>query len=161
MSLASEAWVAEILACRPQGSDYTEIARWIAGGDDWREFLCQDEESKEALNAWEAFIQIRGIAVPIEQVALDGLPLDFQAVAVRLKDCPSRWHQPTLEFLRCAPEEVRDYLVAFHADLVQTERRRRTGALSWSPAAVSGSPEVLQELMFKWGPRFRRHRWSW
>lgn len=152
-------WYAEIAAHSPQGSDYVELARF---GNEL--FVCRAEVAehfKEELEEWEALIKMNRLAVPLEQCCDEGSPLGEADAMQRLAGCPQEVRSQVVLFFQSASEEVRDYLVWFCFYLVQTERQRRTGSCTWRTEAPSGSPEVLKELMFKWGPRFRRHRWTW
>jgi hypothetical protein len=156
------AWREEIKAHLPQGCDYLELQRRVPDLSEWRLALTEEREERECLERWEAFIQAHGIAVPIEQAIDEDMEFEDEAEhARRLAGCPAEWRDPTLAFLRHAPEDIRMYLVYACYFLVQIERERRTGDAEWRTQAPSGSPEVLRELMFKWGPRFHRHRWTW
>lgn len=79
----------------------------------------------------------------------------------RLAGCPAEWREPALHFMRTAPHEIVLYLACVSSVLVAIARERRTGCAEWKVEGESGSPEVLRSLMFKWGPRFQRHRWTW
>lgn len=116
---------------------------------------------KECLERWEACIQANRLAVPIEQATEEGALGSEEEVALSLQGCSSEWRTPLFAFVQQAPEIIRVHLAFACFCLVQIERQRRTGNADWRTEAPSGSAEVLGELMFKWGPRFRRHRWSW
>lgn len=155
------AWRAESQAHVPRSSDLFEFAQGAPDLSEWRAMLADDPDDKERLEQWEAFVQERRIAVPLEQAMEFGeLPCERE-LAARLADCPAEWREPTLLFVRTAPADIALYLACVSLVLVGIERERRTGCAQWQVEAASGSPEMLQSLMFKWGPRFHRHRWTW
>jgi hypothetical protein len=155
-------WRAEIEAHVPQGRDLAELRLRLPELSDWRaDLISEGRETKEDLESWEAYIQENRIAVLIEHGTEDGTLDDEEAIASRLEGCPPELKEACMVFVQQAPEHIRDYLVHATYCLVQIVRERRTGSAEWRTEAASGSPEVLSELMFKWGPRFRRHRWSW
>lgn len=123
--------------------------------------FCEEPDLKESLRSWEAYIREHQLAVPIEQATEEGVMARVEEMEHRLEGCPAEWRDPLTVFLQATPDEICAYLVYECYCLVQIERQRRTGCPEWRTEAASGSPEVLQELMFKWGPRFRRHRWMW
>lgn len=162
MPHTESAWRKEIQSHVPKGCDHVELHRQVPDLPEWRLDFTEDDERKECLEHWEAFIQARGIAVTIEQALGEEMEFEDEAEHARnLAGCPVEWSEPTLEFLHDAPEDIRMYLAYACYCLVQIERERRTGHAQWRIEAPSGSPEVLRELMFKWGPRFTRHRWTW
>lgn len=161
MAHPEPAWRAEIHAHAPQTCDFLELSGQVPDLSSWRAEIAQDPDLKECLEHWEAFIQANRIAVPIEQAMQEGALDSEEDIALRLQGCPSEWSAPLFEFFQQAPEAIRMYLGFACFCLVQIERQRRTGSPEWRTEAASGSPEVLRELMFKWGPRFSRHRWTW
>ena len=161
MSHSESQWRAEIQAHAPRGGDLLALAEQVPDLEEWRFLIVQDPDLKACLEFWETWVRENALAVPIEQATEDGAVEDLGSVRARLRGCPAEFAAPAFEFLEGAPTEIRDYLVYRCHCLVQIERERRTGSGYWRSEAPSGSPEVLRELMFKWGPRFRRHRWSW
>lgn len=158
MAHSEIAWRTEIAAHRPQTCDYQEVAASELGS--FRLALVRDYP--RAVDAWEAYIQAHSLAVVIEQASDEGfMPEEDEQIASRLKGCPQDLIARFQRYRKGAPSRVREYLDYFCYWLVCTERLRRTGSPEWRAEAPSGSPEVLAELMFKWGPRFRRHRWTW
>jgi hypothetical protein len=155
------AWRTEIEAHVVQGRDRIELAAQCPELSEWRAMLMEEPELKECLRTWEAYIQEHNLAVPIEQATEEGVLASAADMGRRLDGCPGEWLISFAEFLQCPPEAVREFLAYTCYCLVQIERQRRTGRPEWCTEAASGSPEVLQDLMFKWGPRFRRHRWTW
>lgn len=157
MSHSELAWKREIAACSPQTCDFAELAKLDLSS--WRVAL--REEARRSLESWEAYVQTHKIALLIEQTSDEGFVLDDTEVQSRLAGCPPSIRARFQTYQLRAPERVREYLAHVYFWLVQIERERRTGNPSWLTEAASGSPEVLRELMFKWGPRFQRHRWTW
>jgi len=153
-------WVAELAAFSPQSSDYVELAEVASELSEWRDELrhafADDEENLSA--SWEAFINAQNLAVPLEQCCLDGTLLAPEEWKPRLEGCPVSLRVALEKFFFKAPQVIQEYLCLYFSSLVQIERTRRTGRPDWDAEPQSGSPEVLQELMFKWGARFRRFR---
>ncbi|NML44500.1 hypothetical protein HHL11_12110 [Ramlibacter sp. G-1-2-2] len=161
MSHSALAWSAEVQAHVPQRRDLIELAWRAPDLSEWRATLANDPDAKECLQDWEAFIRERRIAVVLEQAMEEGDFPPGRELAAWLADCPAEWRDPALLFARSAPTDVAMYLACACRVLVGIERERRTGCAEWKVQAASGSPEMLQSLMFKWGPRFQRHRRSW
>jgi hypothetical protein len=162
MPHTESAWRKEIQSHVPQGRDYQELHRQVPDLSEWRLDLAEEPEDRECLERWEAFIRTHRIAVPIEQAIGEDMDLEDEEEHARgLAGCPAEWREPTLVFLQQAPQNIRMYLMCASYWLVHIERERRTGDAEWRIEAPSGSPEVLRELMFKWDPRFHRHRWTW
>jgi hypothetical protein len=161
MPHTARAWRAEIQAHLPQGSDLVELARLAPDVSEWRAMLAEDPDTRECLEWWEAFVQEKRLAVVLEQAMAQGDFPSERELAAQWLDCPAEWREPALLLARTAPSEIALYLAFASMVLVRIERGRRTGHAQWQVAAESGSPEVLQSLMFKWGPRFHRHRWTW
>lgn len=161
MSHSESQWRAEIQAHAPRGCDLVALAEQVPDLEEWRFLIAEDPESRECLEMWEAHLRENALAVPLEQATEDGAVEDLRFVRERLRGCPAEFAAPVFAFLEEAPTEIRDYLVYRCHCLVPIERERRTGSAHWRSEAPSGSPEVLSELMFKWGPRFSRHRWTW
>jgi len=155
------AWRAEVQAHLSRSSDLIERARQVPELSEWRAMLADDPEEEECLAHWEAFVRETRIAVVLEQAMEGGDFPSEQELAARLADCPAEWREPALLFVRTAPRDIALYLACVSLLLVGIERERRTGCAQWEVEAASGSPEMLQSLMFKWGPRFHRHRWTW
>jgi hypothetical protein len=161
MPHSESAWRAELQAHNPQSCDHSELSLYVPDVSSWRVLIGEEPELKDCLETWESFIQANHIAVLIEQASDDGALADESEIASRLEGCPAEWTGPFDVFVRSAPDPVRDYLVHACYCLVQIERERRTGNRVWRSEAPSGSTEVLRELMFKWGARHHRHRWTW
>lgn len=159
MSHTEASWHAEISAHSPQVCDLTELAELGAELFARRSKLAK--HLKDDLEAWESKVKVHRLSVPLEQCCDEGMLLDEPVAIRRLEGCPEKARSLVIEFLQAAPEPIREYLAFFSYHLVQIERRRRTGSHDWRSEAPSGSPEVLKDLMFKWGARFRRHRWTW
>lgn len=159
MSRSPKDWEREIAAFQPQSCDYARLREIedasLLEGIDW------DADLREELQAWQAYLQHHGLAVPLEQCCGDWMLLPRPGRAVRLAGCPPQARQALDYFFDHALEAFQEELAWRTALLVQIVRERRTGRAQWAPASASGSPEVLAELMFRWGPRFTRHRWTW
>lgn len=161
MSHLPNAWRAEVEAHVPQGRDFIELARRAPDLCEWRAALADDPAQEECLLNWENFVRETRIAVVLEQAMGDGdFPSERELPAL-LSDCPAELLKPVLLFRRTAPSDIALYLACACMVLVGIERERRTGSAEWRIEAPSGSPEMLRSLMFKWGPRFTRHRWVW
>lgn len=161
MRHSASAWCAEIRAHAPTSSDYLELAQQVPVLSEWRVALAEDSATRKCLEHWEAFVQRTRIAVVLEQAMAGGELPSARDLADALAACPPEWLQPALTFVRTAPTDIALYLACVSMVLVGIERERRTGCAEWQLEASSGSPEMLQSLMFKWGPRFQRHRWTW
>lgn len=153
-------WQAELSAYSPQASDYVELAEHASTMDYWRgELRAAFAASEENLpSVWEAYLYAQNLAIPLEQCCLDGALLAPGERKDKLEGCPVALKEALEHFFLQAPLEIQEYLCLYFSSLVQIERNRRTGRLDWDVEPQSGSPEVLQELMFKWGPRFKRFR---
>lgn len=153
-------WQAELSAYLPQTSDYVELAENASIMDDWRDELhaAFADSDEDFLVSWEAYIHAKDLAIPLEQCCLDGAVLALEERNDRLLGCPVGLKAALDQFFLRAPLEIQEYLCLYFSSLVQIERNRRTGRPDWEVEPPSGSPEVLQELMFKWGPRFKRFR---
>lgn len=149
-------WESEMRAFSPQSADYTELAQTVPELAVWRSDL-----DVEIVGEWESFIQAEGLAVPLEQCCEEGHLLEAAEHGHRLRGCPEQAREDLAFLLGQAPDDVTLFLAAYWSMLVQVTRKRRTGRYEWEPEPASGSPEVLSQLMFKWGPRHRRHRWTW
>jgi len=161
MPHSAHEWHAEIQAHNPQSRDRIELAQWAPELPEWRAMLAEDPDERECLERWETFVHEKRIAVVLEQAMEQGDMPSERELAAQLADCPAEWREPALLFVRTAPGEIALYLACVSLVLVGIERKRRTGDAEWQVEAASGSPEMLQSLMFKWGPRFSRHRWTW
>jgi hypothetical protein len=161
MSHSPAAWRAEVEAHVPQGSDLVELARRVPDLSEWRAALADDPDEEECLLHWEIFVRETRIAVVLEQAMGEGDFPSEQELRALLSNCPAELLEPVLLFRRNAPRGVALYLACACMVLVGIERERRTGCAEWKIEAPSGSPEMLRSLMFKWGPRFNRHRWNW
>jgi len=157
-------WQAELSAYSPQTSDYVELAGNVSTMD----YYCWRDELRAAFAdcdedlpaSWEAYIHAQNLAIPLEQCCLDGAVLAPEERNDKLEGCPVELKAALDRFFLKAPLEIQEYLFLYFSSLVQIERNRRTGRPDWDAKPQSGSPEVLQELMFKWGPRFKRfHPW--
>jgi len=151
-------WQAELSAYSPQTSDYVELAENASTMDDWRDELhaAFADSDEDLLASWEAYIHAQNLAIPLEQCCLDGALLAPEERIEKLEGCPVELKAALDRFFLKAPLEIQEYLCLYFFSLVQIERNRRTGRPDWDAKPQSGSPEVLQELMFKWGPRFKR-----
>lgn len=154
-------WRAEIQAHAPQTCDFVELATAVPDLSSWRVEIAGEPGLRDCLETWEGFVQLNKLAVPIEQSTDDGVLASENEVEDRLAGCPADSRKSVGMFFAQCPEVIREYLAYSSYCLVQIERQRRTRCPEWRHEAASGSPEVLRELMFKWGPRFRRHRWTW
>jgi hypothetical protein len=161
MPYPESAWRAEMDAHSPQAVDRIALARLEPELFEWRAMLCEEPGLGKSLRSWEAYVEAHRLAVALEQVTEDGDLDSEEEMARYLAGCPTETRAALTGFLQSAPAAVRDYLAATCYSLVRIARQRRTGRREWRIEASSGSPELLQELMFKWGPRFRRHRWTW
>ena len=162
MPRSESEWRAEISAHVTLTCDLAELSLLYPDVSSWRVLIVEEEpDLKECLEDWEVFIQVHRLAVVIEQASMDGVLHDAATMASSLQGCPAEWRTPFDVFVQQALEPIRDYLVYACYCQVQIERERRTGEPAWAVGSPSGSPEVLSQLMFKWGPRFRRHRWTW
>lgn len=156
------AWRTEIRAHVPKTCDYSELSLQLQPElSSWRGQIGSEPAMSECLDKWEGYIQAHGLAVVIEQASDDGVLRPEGEIASHLAGCPREITDSFDVFMRTAPEPVRDFLVFVFHCLVGIERARRTGNPRWHSEAPPGSPEVLGELMFRWGARFRRHRWTW
>ncbi len=153
------AWRAELASHSPQSCDYADLTGFGNELFAWRSEIAGDAAGK--LETWETYVKEHRLQVALEQCGDDGVLVTRDEIHLRLVGCPEPTRQRLVDFFETAPEPIRDYLAFYCYGLVQVERQRRTGSGAWRSQAPSGSPEVLRELMFKWGPRFRRHRWTW
>lgn len=158
MPHSQSAWFEEIRAHVPQASDFAEVSSVWPDVSSWRAEVAHDPGLKECLKSWEGYIFEHRLAVVLEQASVDGVLAEARSVTTILQQCPDEWRLPFEVFAQMAPTSIRDYLVYACSCLVQIERKRRTGHAVWIGNLPSGSPEVLSQLMFKWGPRFRRYR---
>jgi hypothetical protein len=154
-------WRMEMSAHEPQTCDRVDLDAYGPELAEWRLQITQEPALRQSLDYWSAYLLTNKLAVPVEQVADDGALIDPSEWNVSLSGCPEECRRQVIHFLEHSPEVIRDYLTYTCYGLVCTERKRRTGNSEWAIEAASGSAEVLHELMFKWGPRFRRHRWAW
>jgi hypothetical protein len=160
MTHSEHDWRAEIRAHAPLACDLIDMSWECLDMPSWLGEIGEEPGLKKSLESWQGFIQMHRLAVVIEQASADAELLDSRAMTASLRGCPAEWRVPFDIFMQAAPKPIRDYLVYACCRLVAIERERRTGHPVWGGESPSGSPEVLNQLMFKWGPRFKRHRWT-
>lgn len=154
-------WWTEVAAFRPQAQD--EPADDLYGNlDDYRAWLKETAPhfDRDRLR-WESYVLSARLWLVLEQCSWEGGLLEAHEFALQLDGCPHSLRASFEGFLQHCPPPVADYLAMRYFELVRNVRLRLTGQADWQRPAASGSAEMLASLMFKWGPRHTRHRWTW